>query len=99
MKFNFLTMLILSASIFFSCEQKKEREVKQYAIEDFYKNKQISGGSFSPDESRLLVTSNESGIYNVYEISIADGKQHQVTNSKVESFFAVDYVPSTGDII
>ncbi|MDO8548780.1 MAG: alpha/beta fold hydrolase [Ignavibacteria bacterium] len=99
MKSNFLVILILSALICFSCEQKQEREIKQYAIEDFYKNKQISGGSFSPDESRLLVTSNESGIYNVYEISIADGKQHQVTNSTVESFFAVDYVPSTGDII
>ncbi|HSP88221.1 MAG TPA: alpha/beta fold hydrolase [Ignavibacteriaceae bacterium] len=99
MKLHLLVILFFTTLIFFSCGQKEERKIKQYAIEDFYKNKQIAGGSFSPDESKLLVTSNESGIYNVYEISIADGKQKQVTSSKVESFFAVDYVPSTGDIL
>ena len=97
MKLSFV-IAVFSTLVFFSCT-KQEREVKQYAIGDFYKNKQISGGSFSPDESRLLVTSNETGIYNVYEISMQDGKQRQVTNSSVESFFAVDYVPTTGEII
>jgi dipeptidyl aminopeptidase/acylaminoacyl peptidase len=83
----------------FSCNQNKEIKIKQYGIEEFYKNKQISGGTFSPDESRLLVSSNESGIYNVYEISIGNGEQKQVTKSTVESFFAIDYVPSTGEIL
>jgi len=66
MKLYLFAIIIFSVLVFFSCEQ--EREIKQYAIEDFYKNKQIFGGSFSPDETHLLVTSNESGIYNVYEI-------------------------------
>jgi len=94
----FIAAVIFSALFFFSC-QKKEREIKKYAIEDFYKNKQILSGSFSPDETRLLVTSNESGIYNIYEISIVDSQKHKVTNSTVESLFAVDYVPSTGEIL
>jgi dipeptidyl aminopeptidase/acylaminoacyl peptidase len=86
---------------FFACAKKEtpKREIKQYSIEQFYKNKQIGGGAFSPDETRLLVSSNETGIYNVYEITLADGKQRQVTNSTVESFFAVDYVPRTGEIL
>lgn len=93
--------LLALSLVFSACAQKQEarKDVKQYTIEQFYKNKQISGGLFSPDEKRLLVNSNETGIYNVYEISIADGQQHPVTASTVESFFAVDYVPTTGEIL
>jgi dipeptidyl aminopeptidase/acylaminoacyl peptidase len=84
-----------------ACTKKQEvrKDVKQYTIEQFYKNKQIGGGLFSPDERRLLVNSDETGIFNVYEISVADGQQHQVTSSTVESFLAVDYVPATGEIL
>lgn len=82
-----------------SCTGKKEKEIVRYSINQFYKNINISGGSFSPDETRLLISSNETGIYNVFEISIADGSRHQVTNSTTESCFAVDYVPGTGQIL
>ncbi|HKJ49681.1 MAG TPA: prolyl oligopeptidase family serine peptidase, partial [Christiangramia sp.] len=39
------------------------------------------------------------GIFNVYEINLADGSRTTVTNSENESFFAVDYVPNTNDIL
>jgi dipeptidyl aminopeptidase/acylaminoacyl peptidase len=80
-----------------SCTGKKE--IPQYSVEQFYKNISLSGGSFSPDETRLLVSSNETDIYNLFEINIADGTKRQITNSETESFFAVDYVPGTGQII
>ena len=73
--------------------------VTKYSIEQFYKNKQVFGGKFSEDETRLLYTSNESGIYNLYEVSITDGTQKQLTNSTQESFFAIDYVPGTNKIL
>ncbi len=95
----FSLSLFFSVFVLVSCSGEPEKTVKQYAIEQFYKNKQIFGGSFSPDENRLLVTSNETGIYNLFEISITDGKQRQLTDSKVESFFAIDYVPSSGEIL
>jgi dipeptidyl aminopeptidase/acylaminoacyl peptidase len=83
------------------CAPKSEppRAVPAYSIEQFYKNKRIQGGTFSKDEQRLLVTGDQSGIFNLYEITIADGSQRQVTSSAVESFFAVDYVYGTGDVI
>jgi len=80
-----------------SCNGKKE--IPQYSVEQFYKNISLSGGSFSPDETKLLVSSNETGIYNLFEINIADGTKRQITNSETESFFAVDYVPGTGQIV
>lgn len=92
----FITIL-LSPIIFYACKQ--EPVVTKYSIEQFYKNKQVFGGKFSEDETRLLYTSNESGIYNLYEVSIADGTQKQLTNSTQESYFAIDYVPGTNKIL
>ncbi|RPH28797.1 MAG: S9 family peptidase [Bacteroidales bacterium] len=99
MKKILFAILLVVAAVFVSCNQKPAVDVKEYSIEQFFKNKQISGGTFSPDETRLLVTSNESGIYNLYEISIADGIQKQITYSTVESCFAIDYVPGTNKIL
>lgn len=81
------------------CQCARQKDVRQYTIEQFYKNIRISGGEFSPDESRLLVSSDESGIYNVYEINIADGTRKAITGSTVESYFAIDYVPGTDQIL
>ncbi len=91
-------ILFLFASVLLvSCTGKKE--IAQYSIEQFFKNVSITGGYFSPDETKLLVTSNETGIYNVFEINISDGTKRQITNSTTESLFAVDYVPGTKQIL
>ena len=97
-------LIALPAILLFSCasNDKKEeapRDVKQYSIEQFYKSTQVGGGSISSDDSKLLVSSNESGIYNAYEIDIASGQKKTLTNSTKESVFANDYVPGTANFI
>jgi dipeptidyl aminopeptidase/acylaminoacyl peptidase len=93
-------LIILVLTIFFSCkETEQKKEPQKYTIEQFYKNISYSGGAFSDDESKLLVSCNKTGIYNVYEITIADGTETQITNSEKETFFALDYVPGTGQIL
>ena len=67
---------------------------QQYSIEQFYENVSLGGGSFSPDEDKLLISSNESGIYNLYEIDIASGERTALTNSTQESYFAESYFPN-----
>ena len=102
-KFTIYPSLLILCVMLPSCNPKRQEparsNVPQYTIEQFYKNKQISGGAFSPDETRLLVSSNESGIYNLYEITIAYSQERQVTKSTVESFFAIDYVPGTKQML
>jgi dipeptidyl aminopeptidase/acylaminoacyl peptidase len=71
----------------------------KYSIEQFYQNSRIGGGTFSDDETKLLVRSDESGIFNVYEIDIASGEKTQKTFSEKESFFAIDYLPGTNQIL
>lgn len=96
------TILFCLALSVWACNSDKTappKNVKQYSIEQFYKTKSTGSGVFSPDEQRLLVHSNESGIFNLYEINIADGSKKQLTQSTVESFFAIDYVPGTGEAL
>lgn len=96
--------ILATAIIFFSsCNDKNDpsprKEVKEYTIEQFYKTKNISGGYFNKNESKIAVNNNESGIYNVYEINLSDTSMKAVTNSVKESFFVNDYVAGTDNII
>ncbi|MBN1131511.1 MAG: S9 family peptidase [Bacteroidales bacterium] len=76
----------------FSCVQST-RDVKQYSVEQFFNNLSVSGGSFSHDESRLLITSNKTGIYNVYAIDLETAEEIPLTFSDTESAFAISYFP------
>ncbi|MGB7841713.1 MAG: S9 family peptidase [Salinimicrobium sp.] len=96
MKRVFYLMLFLC---FPALAQQDTTAVEEYTIEQFYGNTRIAGGVFSEDEKRLLMSSDESGIFNVYEINIEDDSKKQITHSKEDSFFAEDYVPGTGDIL
>ncbi|MBK7731820.1 MAG: S9 family peptidase [Bacteroidales bacterium] len=90
--------MVFAAILFLaSCTGKKE--VKQYTIDQFYKNVSIRFSDFSPDETKGLVTSNETGIYNLFEIDFADGTRKQVTFSDTESLFGIGYVHGTGQIL
>ena len=90
-------MVIAAVALLASCTVKKE--VDQYTIDQFYKNVNTWFSGFSPDETKILVSSNETGIYNVFEISLGDGSKRQVTSSTDDSYFAVGYVHGTGQIL
>ena len=90
-------ILIITLLFITSCNQNYVR--KKYSIDQFYQNNRIGGGAFSDDETKLLVSSDESGIFNVYEIDIASGESTQKTFSEKESFFAIDYLPGTNHIL
>jgi dipeptidyl aminopeptidase/acylaminoacyl peptidase len=84
---------------FVACQQQVAYVPQTYTIEQFYKNTRIGGGSFSHDDQKLLISSDESGIFNVFEINLTDGSKKQITFSEQESFFAVDYVPGTSMVL
>jgi dipeptidyl aminopeptidase/acylaminoacyl peptidase len=88
---------LFASFLLVSCTGKKE--IPQYTIDQFYRNVNVSISAFSPDESKLLISSNETGVYNIFEIDIDDGSKRQITNSTTESCYAVDYVYSTGQVL
>jgi dipeptidyl aminopeptidase/acylaminoacyl peptidase len=84
---------------FFSCKQEKQpKEIKKYTIEQFMDNTSIFGSSFSPDEKKVLFTSNESGIYNAYEVGIKGGDPQQLTKRE-ETTRALSYFPEDERIV
>jgi hypothetical protein len=80
-QFLFITMALLITGC-----GLLDKEVKKYSIEQFYKNTRVAGGAFSADETKLLVSSDQSGIFNVYEIAIATGRKTQITLPKRNHF-------------
>ena len=97
-----LSVLISVVAIFSSCKNNDappKKAVKEYTIEQFFKTKNIGGGVFNKDETKIAVNNNETGIYNVYEINVSDTSMKPITNSAKESFFVEDYVAGTDNII
>lgn len=91
---------LLSLALIWGCKEKKESStpsiadnLKTYTIEQMMDNESINGGSFSPDQSKLLVSSNRSGIYNMYTVSVDGGDLIPVSASDSSSVFAISYFP------
>ena len=84
-----------------SCIQRSEktRIPKQYSIEQLYENLAVYGSGFNADETKILIGSNSTGIYNVYELNIADTLSKALTSSTKESFFAVNYLPQSSKFL
>lgn len=87
-------MLIFSCKEDKTNKEKVDRKIQQYTIEQFMDNEAIGGGSFSSDNSNLLVSSNRSGIYNVYTIPTKGGEMNAITSSDSTSVFAESYFPN-----
>ena len=92
-------IIIVFSLLFMGCQQNVDPNLKVYGIEDFFDNVSISGGYFSTDEEKIIFSSNQSGIFNVYEANIQTGKINQLTASNKESFFVRAYVPNSNDFI
>jgi dipeptidyl aminopeptidase/acylaminoacyl peptidase len=69
------------------------RRPKRYTIEQFMATTSVTGASFSADEKRVLFSSNETGIFNVYSVPAAGGRATPATTSTGDSTYAVSYFP------
>ena len=96
--FGALLIMILS-----SCKNEKKKEEarlpEQYDLEDFYNTKSISASGFNNDETKILINNNTTGIYNAYELSLADTTAIALTKSTKESIYTVDYLPGSSKFI
>lgn len=94
-------MLIIAVALIWSCKEENKKpdessmakQIKSYTIEQMMDNESIGGGSFSSDNSKLLISSNRSGIYNMYTIPTDGGEMMPVTQSDSSSVFAISYFP------
>jgi hypothetical protein len=75
------------------------RPAKQYTMEQFLDTTSIQGASFSADESRLLFSSNKTGIWNAYTIATGGGAWTPVTTSTKDSTYAVSFFPHDNRVL
>ena len=65
-------IIVTACLLLFSvCQLGSYREVKQYSIESFLNTISIGGSSFSHDEQSILFSSNKTGIYNAFVMSVS----------------------------
>ncbi|MCG2419006.1 alpha/beta fold hydrolase [Aequorivita sp. F47161] len=98
--------LIFSALVLFvACKDKPKDETKEvatvntYSIEQFMGNENASANGFSPDKSKVLMTSNRSGVYNMYTVPAQGGEFTPVTQSDSASVYGISYFPEDDRIL
>lgn len=96
----------LLSLMFLSCKQDKAgpnetatREVKQYSIEQFMNNESTWSNGYNHDNSRVMLTSNRSGIFNIYTTPTTGGTMAPITSSDSTSVWGISYFPKDDRVL
>jgi len=76
-----------------AAQERTSRDVKPYTIEQFLKTVNFGGSSFSPDNSKILVSSDMTGVFNAYAIPVEGGEPQPLTESTTDTISAISYFP------
>jgi dipeptidyl aminopeptidase/acylaminoacyl peptidase len=87
-----MTMRTVVFVSFMAIAQGANRMPKQYTIEQLMNTVSMSQAWFTPDEKSILVSSDRSGVQNVYSIPVAGGEARQLTTLK-ESTYVTGTLP------
>jgi len=69
-------------------------EIPEYSIEQFLASTNVFGSSFSPTGDKILVSGDETGIYNAYAIPIDGSPSVQLTHSADDAVRVAGYFPT-----
>lgn len=102
-KFLLLPFLLLSIS---ACDIREQKavDVTQYSATEFYDTTSFNaadgdGYAFSFDGASLLISSDESGVYNAYAVDRVSGERVALTRSTTNAAFGVTYFPHDNRIL
>lgn len=68
--------------------------VPQYSAEQFFATKTYFGNDINHDASAMLVASDESGVFNLYRVSIDGSNWQPLTQSTTDPAFPVSWFPN-----
>jgi len=74
-------------------------DIPSYSARAFYDTEQVFGASFSADETRLLMTSDRTGVMNVYAQPISGGEPEALTTSDADANMGVAFFPNDDRIL
>ena len=70
------------------------RHTPRYDARTFYQTVVMADASFSQDGTRILTSSDKTGVFNVYSVPVAGGEPEALTHSTTDGTFAVSYFPA-----
>ena len=81
-----------------------ERAPQRYTAAQFfdtvsYRQAYSGGKAFSPDGTKVLIGSDATGVFNVYELPVAGGAPRALSNSTTSAVFPVSYFPTDERIL
>ena len=91
---SLLTALAAAIATAAAAAPPEKRPSKEYTIEQFLATTAISQNGFSSDGSKLLYSSNATGIVNVYTVPTAGGAPKALTSSTTVTTTSVSYFPN-----
>lgn len=100
-----LIVLGTALVLFTACKetQKEEiaetKEIQHYSIAQFMDNESAFANGYSADKRHILMTSNRSGIYNMYTTTAAGGDLNPITKSDSASIYGISYFPEDDRIL
>ncbi|HEX7090950.1 MAG TPA: S9 family peptidase [Longimicrobiales bacterium] len=86
--------LLLLAACAGTPADDRPHDVRQYSIEEFLGTTNIFGASFSPDGRKILVSSDQTGVYNAFAIPVDGGEPVQLTHSTTDAVMVASYFPA-----
>ena len=78
---------------------KQEAAFEVYTAEQFYQTTSIFGSSINANGTAVLVSSDETGVFNAYRVPVDGSAKTPLTQSTVESVFVVSWFPSDDRIL
>lgn len=82
-----------------SDHRSKVKTVPTHSAETFFLTTSYGGSSFSFDDSKILVNSDQTGVFNAYAYASDGSSVTQLTDSTTNAIFGISYFPKDNRII
>lgn len=104
-QFNIFTLLLILSLT--ACQTKGPSTAPEvqadtfqtYTAEEFFKTTSVFGSSINHDNTAVLVSSDESGIFNAYRLPIDGSEKEALTVSTTESIYVNSWFPEDDRIL
>jgi dipeptidyl aminopeptidase/acylaminoacyl peptidase len=90
----FLGLALMACSSSKQEEKNKQVSYQTYSAEQFFKTTSIFGSSINHKGDAVLVSNDESGIYNAYKVPLNGSQPTQLTFSTEESIYVDSWFPN-----
>ncbi|KKO45119.1 peptidase S9 [Arsukibacterium ikkense] len=100
-RLTFALAVLLGSTILSGCntnstiaaEQSSSLNVPQYSAEQFFATKTYFGNDINHNATAMLVASDESGVFNLYRVSLDGSNWQPLTQSTTDPAFPVSWFP------